>query len=370
MARIVSPYARLCIPESAEPPAWQALLRRSVTDPEELCRVLDLPPQVAEQARAAADGYALRVPRPWLERIGRSDPADPLLAQVLPRPAETRPAPGYSEDPLGERHLYCAPGLLWKYAGRCLMVASPTCAVHCRFCFRRHVRLDEPVGEGLSRSPGEPSVGRPGAGPEDRPEGERPPAWWDAPLKRIQQEDTLREVILSGGDPLCLPDRVLGWLVERLASIDHVRRLRIHTRLPVAIPQRVTDGLLAVLTRTRLTTLVVLHANHPQELDEQVAAAVGRLVDAGLPVLSQGVLLSGVNDRLEVLASLYERLIDLRVLPYYLHQLDPVAGAAHFQVSAAAGRRLIAELRRRLPGYAVPRYVRDAATGACKEVLA
>ncbi len=356
MARVVSHSPCLSEIEPAEPQAWEALLRASVTDPDELCRRLGLPEQAAEQARSAAADFPVRVPRPWLGRIRRGDPADPLLAQVLPRPAETQCVPGYSDDPLGERARCWAPGLLWKYQGRCLMVASPTCAVHCRFCFRRHFPFAHAAEDPLERT----ARGQP---PDLR-------AGWLPALERVRQEDSLREVILSGGDPLSLPDPLLGWLVEQLAQIPHLRRLRIHTRLPVAIPQRVTDGLLAVLTGTRLTTLVVVHTNHPQEVDPHVAASLGRLIEAGLPVLSQGVLLRGVNDHLEVLAALYERLVDLRVLPYYLHQLDPVAGAAHFEVPVAAGRGLIANLRRRLPGYAVPRYVRETPAGACKEVLA
>jgi KamA family protein len=176
-------------------------------------------------------------------------------------------------------------------------------------------------------------------------------------------------VILSGGDPLSLSDAVLGRLVRRLEAIGHVRRLRIHTRQPVMIPQRVTDSLLDILRTSRLTAVMVLHINHPAEIDDPLAAAIGRLIDAGIPVLQQGVLLRRVNDRLEVLAELFERLVDLRVMPYYLHQLDRVAGAAHFEVPEATGIRLIQELRSQLPGYAIPRYVRETAGEPSKTVL-
>jgi KamA family protein len=177
-------------------------------------------------------------------------------------------------------------------------------------------------------------------------------------------------VILSGGDPLCLEDGFLAELAEKLAAIPHVRRLRVHTRLPIVIPQRVTEGLIGWLRGTRLVPVLVVHVNHPAEIDGAVAAALRRLVEAGIPVLSQSVLLRGVNDRVEVLAELFERLVDLRVMPYYLHQLDRVLGAAHFEVPEQRGIALVRRLRARLPGYAVPRYVRDAPGMSHKWVLA
>jgi KamA family protein len=182
-------------------------------------------------------------------------------------------------------------------------------------------------------------------------------ARWGRLARRLDREKTIGEVILSGGDPLVLVDEELAEAIGRLAAVGSLRRLRIHTRMPVVIPSRVTDALLTALRSSRLTCWVVLQINHPQEIDDDVARAVARLVDAGIPVLSQSVLLRGVNDRAESLAELCERLIDLRVMPYYLHRLDRVAGAAHFDVPEHEGRRLIEKLRRRLPGYAVPRFV-------------
>jgi KamA family protein len=189
-------------------------------------------------------------------------------------------------------------------------------------------------------------------------------------LKQIAADPSIHEVILSGGDPLALPDAELAQIVGRLAEISHLRRLRIHTRLPVMIPQRITDELPALLRGNRLSPIMVVQVNHPAEIDPAVAEAFGRLVDAGVPLLNQAVLLRGVNDRADVLAELCERLVDLRVMPYYLHQLDPVAGAAHFEVPIETGRALMAALRARLPGYAVPRYVRETRGGTSKEVLA
>jgi EF-P beta-lysylation protein EpmB len=295
------------------------------------------------EAAQAAAAFPLLVPETYLARIHPGDHGDPLLQQVLPRAAELVPVPGYRPDPLGEVEAACAHGLLHKYRGRCLMVTTGRCAVHCRFCFRRHFPY--------------------GATPSATSE-------WGPALRQIAADETIHEVILSGGDPLSLDDQRLADLAGRLAAVAHVRRLRLHTRLPIMIPQRVTDELLDWLRATRLSPWVVVHVNHPAEIDTRVAAALGRLVDVGVPVLSQSVLLRGVNDSIDALAVLFERLVDLRVIPYYLHQLDPVAGAAHFEVPERKGVKLMAQLRARLPGYAVPCFVRETPGGPSKTVLA
>ncbi len=323
---------------------WQQRWPESIRDPAELCRILGLDPAVASAAQQASDGFRLLVPQSYLSRIRPGDPADPLLLQVLPQHAETAAVPGYGADPLHEAEAACAPGLLRKYRGRILMVATPSCAVHCRFCFRRHFLR-----------------------PRD---GQTPCAAFAAWLPRIAADPSIREVILSGGDPLMLPDDDLARLAGELGKIPHLTRLRIHTRLPIVIPDRVTDELIAWLRGGRLSPVVVVHVNHPAEIDAAVAEALGRLVDAGVPVLSQSVLLRGVNDRTETLAALFERLVDLRVIPYYLHQLDAVADAAHFHVPIPTGAAIMAALRARLPGYAVPRYVQETPGAAGKEVLA
>jgi L-lysine 2,3-aminomutase len=320
---------------------WRSELARAVRDPHELCRLLDLPRSHAAEAERAARGFPLLVPRPYVGRITPGDPADPLLVQVLPRAEELAEAPGFAVDPLGEANSP-QPGLLAKYQGRSLIVATGACGVHCRFCFRRHSL-----------------VGRSGT-----------PSYWESALDRIASQPGVREVILSGGDPLALPDADLWRLAGKIAHIPHISRLRIHTRLPIMIPGRVNDELLQWLRGTRLAPIVVIHVNHPREIDADVAVALGKLIDAGVPVLSQSVLLRGVNDDTDVLAALCERLADLRVIPYYLHQLDRVAGAAHFEVPERTGRDLVAELRLCLPGYAVPRYVRETPGGPCKELLA
>jgi EF-P beta-lysylation protein EpmB len=334
-------------PHTLSPAAadWQSVLAEGVRSPDELCRLLGLEPSLASEADRSAGSLPLLVPRPYLARICRGDPADPLLLQVLPRAAETAAAAGYRADPLGEADAQCGPGLLRKYRGRLLILTSGSCAVHCRYCFRRHF----PYRSGQ----------------------ETPPlAEGNGILQAIAADRSIHEVILSGGDPLTLPDGELAQLAEELARIPHLRRLRIHTRLPVMIPQRVTDELIGWIRGSRLSPVVIVQVNHPAEIDGEVARAFGRLVDAGIPVLNQSVLLRGVNDRADVLAELCERLVDLRVMPYYLHQLDAVAGAAHFDVPIAVGVALMTELRARLPGYAVPRYVREMPGGTNKDVLA
>jgi EF-P beta-lysylation protein EpmB len=323
--------------------SWQEAFKDAVRDPLELCRLLDLPMAFADAARTAHRAFPLFAPRGFVARMRPSDIADPLLRQVLPVADELEPAPGFVADPVGDSAAMRHAGLLQKYHGRALLVTTGTCAVHCRYCFRRHF-----------------------------PYGDAPRSLddWQPAIEQIADDSSLHEIILSGGDPLSLVDDSLAALVELLANVSHLRRLRIHTRLPIMIPERVTQRLIQTLRENRLTPIMVVHANHAQELDTHVAAALARLADAGIVLLNQAVLLAGVNDSLEAQVNLCERLVDLRVTPYYLHQLDPVAGAAHFEVPIAAGRQLIQEMRARLPGYAVPRYVQELPGNANKSVLA
>jgi EF-P beta-lysylation protein EpmB len=318
-------------------------MRTAFRDPAELCEFLQLPAALVEPARRAAEQFGLFVPRPFAERIERGNPADPLLRQVLPIGEELAKVAGFSHDPVGDVAASLSPGFVHKYRGRVLLITTGACPVHCRYCFRRHY----PYG--------------------DAPHS---PAEWQPALDAIAGDDSIEEVILSGGDPLTLVDARLAWLAERLAEIPHVARLRIHTRMLIMIPSRVTDGFIDWLTRTRLSPVVVIHANHANELDDAVAVALEKLSRAGVMLLNQAVLLRGVNDSADVLAELSRQLVACRVAPYYLHQLDRVAGAAHFEVSEATGMRLIEELRRTLPGYMVPRYVREVAGDTSKEVIA
>jgi EF-P beta-lysylation protein EpmB len=323
-------------PLPAAVPHWQQELKEAIRDPRQLCRLLELPAELEAAAERAAVQFPLFAPRPFLAQIERGNPRDPLLRQILPLDAELSSPPGFTADPVGDLAARRAPSLLHKYGGRALLITTGACAVHCRYCFRRHYPYSE------AQTP-------------------RSAAAWQPALEEIAADESLREVILSGGDPLVLVDSLLAELAERLAAIPHVARLRIHTRLPMMVPQRIDGPLLRWLRGTRLTPIMVLHANHPAELQGPAAAAIGRLVDAGVPVLNQSVLLRGVNDDPDVLTALCERLIQLRAMPYYLHQLDRVAGAAHFEVPLSRGLEIMESLRQRLPGYAVPRYVRETA---------
>lgn len=323
--------------------AWQEAVRTAVRDGADLCRRLQLPLQYAEAATLAARTFPVFAPLPFVAKMRPGDPQDPLLRQVLPLAEELEETAGYADDPVGDRLAARQPGVLQKYNGRALLITTGACAVHCRYCFRRYFPYEE-----VKRSPRE----------------------WAAIVAQLAADGSLEEIILSGGDPLMLTDSRLAGLARQLAEITHLRRLRVHTRLPIMIPQRVTAELVDWLRGTRLTPIVVVHANHPRELDEPVGHALGQLVDAGIPVLNQAVLLRGVNDRLETLRELSRRLLDLRVMPYYLHQLDKVSGAAHFAVPEERGRQLVAQLRDQLPGYAVPRYVQEIPGAPSKTLLA
>lgn len=311
---------------------WQRQLSAAITDPVELCRRLGLDPTWLPGAERGHTLFAVRVPEAYLARMRAGDTNDPLLRQVLPVTAEADDTPGFVDDPLAEREHTPKPGLIHKYAGRVLLIASPACAINCRYCFRRHFPYDDNA----------PSMRQ-----------------WELTLDYLRDDDSIREVILSGGDPLASSDRRLASLVSRLGEITHLKRLRIHSRLPVVIPQRVDDALLGWLGATRLQTVMVLHINHANEIDDAVIAACRRLSDIGVTLLNQSVLLRGVNDDVDTLETLSERLFDAGILPYYLHVLDPVEGAAHFDVPDDEARTLIEALRARAPGFLVPRLVRE-----------
>jgi EF-P beta-lysylation protein EpmB len=330
---------RLPVPQYA---SWQEALRDAVRDPDELCRLLKLPEEIGAAGRAAGRQFPLFVPRGFLARMRAGDVNDPLLRQVLPLADELADVAGFVTDPVDDAAAVRQPGLLHKYQGRVLLITSGACAVHCRYCFRRHF----PYAETPS------SIDQ-----------------WRSALKEIAGDDRIREVILSGGDPLTIVDTTLGELVDELSAIPHLQRLRIHTRLPIVIPERVTAEFVSIVRETRLAPIVVVHANHANELDAHVARALAKMSDVGIVVLNQAVLLRGVNDTLAAQAALCERLVDLRVMPYYLHQLDRVAGAAHFEVPVDNGQSIIRQLRGQLPGYAVPRFVQETAGASGKTIL-
>lgn len=311
---------------------WKESMRQAIRDPHELCELLDLPPQWAIEAQAANADFGLFAPREYVARMKPGDPHDPLLLQVLPTSHETMEVAGFGSDPVGDQSATVTPNLLHKYEGRVLLMATGVCAIHCRYCFRRHFPYEQ--------SPPHADA-------------------WDAAVERIAADDSIGEVILSGGDPLTLTDEQLARLVTKIAAVDHVQRLRIHTRLPIVIPARVTDGLLDLLRKTRLTPVVVVHANHAQELDVAASAALRLIADTGAMLFNQAVILRNINDTAAAQMALCERLLAARTTPYYLHEFDRVAGAAHFEAEAETGLEIIAHLRENLPGYAVPRLVRE-----------
>ncbi len=328
-------------PARLQPKGWQQHWREAIREPRELLSLLGLDDRVRASG-AAAGQFPLRVPRGFAARMRPGDPHDPLLRQVLPLDEELRPMPGFALDAVGDAAARTGHGVIHKYEGRALLVATGSCAVHCRYCFRRHF----PYAEETAAAGG-----------------------WHEALAVVRDDASLHEVILSGGDPLSLATPKLAELTDALAGIPHVRRLRLHTRLPVVLPERVDDALVDWLARLPWPVAVVVHANHGNEFDAAVDAAMARLRGAGASLLNQAVLLRGVNDSVEAQAALHERGFAAGVLPYYLHQLDRVAGAAHFEVPDAEALALHAALRARLPGYLLPRLVREVAGDASKRPL-
>lgn len=319
-------------PVPSPTPRWQALWRDAVRDPRELLALLDLQLPPGRLSDAAAAQFPLRVPRGFIARMRRGDPTDPLLRQVLPLDEEMHPAPGFNMDAVGDGTARTGPGVIQKYRGRALLVTTGSCAVHCRYCFRRHFPYHE---ETAARD-----------------------HWQDA-ITLIRADTGIDEVILSGGDPLSLSTAKLAELTDALAGIPHLRRLRIHSRLPVVLPERVDDGLVHWLSRLPWPVAFVIHANHANEFDGSVDVALAHLRGAGTHLLNQAVLLRGVNDNVDALAALSERSFAAGAMPYYLHQLDRVHGVAHFEVDDDRARALHAALAVRLSGYLVPRLVRE-----------
>jgi EF-P beta-lysylation protein EpmB len=319
-------------PALLQPAGWQRAWREAVRDPRELLEILGLGTLAAEISDEAAAGFPLRVPRAFIARMRHGDAADPLLRQLLPVLDEARVVPGFALDAVGDGAARAARGVIRKYRGRALLVATGACAVHCRYCFRRHF----PYAEETAAAEG-----------------------WREAVAAIAADASIEEVILSGGDPLALATHKLAELTDALAAIPHLRRLRIHTRLPIVLPERVDAPLLAWLRALPWPVAVVVHANHANEFDGAVDAAMAALRDAGATLLNQAVLLRGVNDSADALAELSGRAFAAGVLPYYLHQLDRVAGTAHFEVPDARARELHAALAARLSGYLVPRLVRE-----------
>ena len=327
------------IPRHRQAPAWQTELARAFTRPADLLDFLELDPALPGLQGAGLRDFPLRVPRGFAARMKKRDPRDPLFLQVWPAPAEDTAAPDDTADAVGDLARARAGGVIHKYEGRALVITTGACGVHCRFCFRRHF----PYNDHLAA--------------RDH---------WREALHELAGDRSIHEVILSGGDPLSLPDEKLAEFASALEFLPHVKRLRVHTRQPIVLPERVDEALLAWLGRGRVKKVVVLHVNHANELDADTAAAIARLKALGVPLLNQSVLLRGVNDTAAALRALSEALFEAGVMPYYLHMLDRVRGTAHFRVPEAEAVELVRAAAAALPGYLVPRLVREDAGAASK----
>ncbi|AIW15261.1 EF-P beta-lysylation protein EpmB [Vibrio tubiashii] len=310
---------------------WLKQLANGISDPAKLLEQLEIDSKPWQDGFAARKLFAQRVPQSFVDRMEKGNPYDPLLRQVLPLSEEFEVHPGYSNDPLEEQN-NTIPGLLHKYRNRALMIVKGGCAINCRYCFRRHFPYDENKG---SKSA------------------------WQQSLEYVAQHPEINEIILSGGDPLMAKDEELLWLIDHIADIKHIKRLRIHSRLPVVIPERITQALIQMLNETRLQVVLVTHINHAQEINQELRDRLSHLKQAGVTLLNQGVMLKGVNDSIESQVDLSNALFDAGILPYYIHVLDKVQGAAHFYISDQEAKAIMAGLMERVSGYLVPKLTRE-----------
>lgn len=320
------------IQNRSQSPAWQRRYASAFTRLDELLRYLRLNPSDFVDPPDPHQAFPVRVPRDYAARIEKGNPRDPLLLQILPLRLENVLNSTYSPDPTGDQVAMVTPGLLKKYRSRALLVATGACAIHCRYCFRREYPYQE-ASAAVSN--------------------------WPEILQTITADTELEEIILSGGDPLSLSDERLSTIITQLAAVPRIKRIRIHTRLPVVIPARVTPALLDMLSRAGKNIVLVTHINHAHEIDTDVVKAMRELQRAGVILLNQSVLLKQVNDSVKALIELSEHLLDCGISPYYLHQLDRIQGAAHFEVADAVATNLVREMRNRCAGYMVPRLVRE-----------
>lgn len=321
---------------------WQYYLSHTLDTPEALLNYLELPPSLLAGASAGDKLFSLKAPLPFVDKIEKGNPSDPLLLQILPQLAETETVTGFVDDPLGENQANPHQGLIHKYKGRVLLILSGACAINCRYCFRRHFPYaDNRLGS----------------------------EQWQQVLDYLKADSSIKEVIFSGGDPLATSDKRLQTMIRDLDTIPHISRLRIHTRLPIVIPQRITQAFVEILATSRLHMVMVLHANHANELDEQTSKAVARLKQVNVHVLNQAVLIKGVNDQVATLAQLSETLFSTGILPYYLFTLDPVKGAAHFDIADAQAIQLHQALQAELPGFLVPKLAREIPDRPSKTLL-
>ncbi|MDD2724619.1 MAG: EF-P beta-lysylation protein EpmB [Methylovulum sp.] len=318
---------------------WQQQLSGAFTCIDDLCGYLRLSKDQLPLSTAASQSFALRVPLSFAASMEKGNPQDPLLRQVLPVADELHLYPGFSDDPVGDLSAVAEIGVLHKYQGRVLLINTGSCAINCRYCFRRNFPYAQ-IQLGKQKQ--------------------------QAALDYIAADHSITEVILSGGDPLLLNDAQLGGLIQQINPIGHVQRIRIHSRLPIVLPARITDELVAILASSGKTIIMVVHCNHANELSPRVTTALKLLKSHGITVFNQAVLLSGVNDDAKILCQLSEQLFKHGVIPYYLHLLDKVRGAGHFEVGLTEALRLMQEVQTALPGYLVPKLVKEQAGAAYK----
>ena len=309
-----------------EIPNWREIQKNNFTNWEALCSFLEL--DSANQKKVEKrPRFPLNLPYRLARKIKKNQIDDPILRQFLPTYLEAEKRPGFVLDPVCDRSFQHTKKLMQKYKGRCLLLCSSACAMHCRFCFRQNYPYEQTKHH------------------------------FDAEIEHIAKDNSLLEVILSGGDPLSVSDRSLATLICQLSAINHLQLLRIHTRFPIGIPERITKNFEAMLRSTRLQVFFVIHINHEKELDSDVLKALQKVRTSGATLLAQTVLLQGVNDSFASLKNLFFSLVRNGIIPYYLHHLDRVQGSLQFEVASKKGKKLIEQLRNELPGYAVPRYV-------------
>ncbi|MGZ5576069.1 MAG: EF-P beta-lysylation protein EpmB, partial [Methylobacter sp.] len=321
---------------------WQQQLAEAFNNIGDLCRYLNLSPNDLPISIAAAENFPLRVPLNFAACIEKGNAHDPLLRQVLPMSEELLDYPGYSNDPVGDLAAATQVGVLHKYHGRVLFINTGSCAINCRYCFRRNFPYTD-----LQLSKQQE----------------------DAAIKSIQNDTSISEVILSGGDPLLLSDSRLARLIRQLDGIDHLKRIRIHSRLPIVLPARITAEFINTLTQSPKQIIIVVHCNHANEINDRVIAACNSLKNNGITLFNQSVLLKGVNDNAEVLCELSEQLFSHGIIPYYLHLLDKATGTGHFEVSETEALTLMQQVQAALPGYLAPKLVKEQAGATSKQTI-
>jgi EF-P beta-lysylation protein EpmB len=332
----------LKVKEVSQEDSWQGALANAIRDPLELLSLLDLTGDENIKQLYHPEKFKLLVPLSYIAKMKKGDWNDPLLKQVLPVQDETKSVAGFIADPVGDLDSVISSGVLQKYQGRVLLITTGACAVHCRYCFRRHF----PYANSM-------------------PDKNK----WQETLANISADESIHEVILSGGDPLMIPNERLKAMCSDLAEIPHVKTLRFHTRIPLFLPERIDSDFVSWLTELPIQKIMVIHANHANELDQLVGDVLANLHEAGVTLLNQSVLLKGINNNVEALAELSHRLFEFQVLPYYLHQLDKVEGAAHFEVNREDALNLLKDLIKELPGYLVPKLVEEVSGERSKRAL-